>query len=67
MNKKYVSPSINICEVQLTPMCNTSLSSTLTGDQSIIPDANEPAPSEFTSRRHNDVWADEEEDEEYNY
>lgn len=62
MKKKYVSPDTFIDDMELSTLMAYSLNSTASGDQNIIPDASEPSPDEFTSRRYN-AWGDYEDDE----
>ena len=62
MKKKYVSPGTFIDDMELSTLMAYSLNSTVSDEQNIIPDASEPAPSEFTSRRYN-AWGDYEDDE----
>ncbi len=51
-----------IDDMELSTLMAYSLNSTASGDQNIIPDATEPSPDEFTSRRYN-AWGDFEDDE----
>ena len=62
MKKIYVSPGTLIVDVELPKLMSNSLDPTKTGNQSITPDASEPSPGEFTSRRKS-VWDDDEEDD----
>ena len=61
MKKKYVSPGTLIVNVKLPKLMGNSLNPNATGNQKITPDASEPSPEEFTSRRKS-VWDDEEEE-----
>ena len=61
MKKIYVSPICIEYRVQTTPIMTASLDPNKDGNQNVTPDPLEPAPDEFTSRRH-DVWDDEEEE-----
>ena len=59
MKKEYISPVSSISEMSLSALLAGSLNSSATGVQTVIPDYKEPSPSEFTSRRYQDVWADD--------
>lgn len=57
MKKQYISPCIFMVNVKLNPMMGSSLDPGKSGDQVVIPDSSEPAPSEFTSRPG--MWDDD--------
>ncbi len=62
MKQKYISPqTVSHTLAPVLPLAASRFESNASGDQTITPDSNEPAPSEFTSRRGS-VWDDEEDD-----
>jgi len=60
----YVSPAVTVVEIQMQQLM--AVSGKVDGDPGLTPDPTPANPSVGLSRRHNDIWADEEElDEEY--
>lgn len=59
MKKKYLVPSITLVQVELQHMCNVS---GRVDDTPALTYEDDPQdPSGGMSRRHNDIWEDEEE------
>jgi len=61
----YVSPAVTVVEIQMQQLM--AVSGKVDGEPGLTPDPTPADPAGGLSRRHNDIWADEEDelDEEY--
>lgn len=58
----YVSPTVTVVEIQMQQLM--AVSGKVDGEPGLIPDPTPSDPSVGLSRRHNDIWADEENESE---
>ena len=59
MKKKYLVPSITLVQVEVQHLCNVS--GKVDGTDALTYDETPQDASAGLSRRHNDIWEDEEE------
>ena len=56
----YVSPAVTVVEIHMQQLM--AVSGTVDGNPGLTPDPTPTDPSTGLSRRHSDIWADDEEE-----